>query len=580
MAQTFKIKRSNTTSAPGSLAAGELAYSSNSNKLFIGHPSSSAVTTIGGALYVDLFPSDIDGGTLEAGKILIADSNSKINKLLTGNIRINNTAGQIDTSSGDLTIDPASNLIVKTGTVDFSTQATELKVVDNSSTGLTIATADHTYITIDSTNSAELIKFGRQVELSGAYTLPTSDGTNGQALVTDGSGGVTFQDVAATLTVDGDSSTADVALLTDDLRIVGGTGLDTTASKSGTDVTLSVAIQNGGVGTAQLAADAVTGAKIADNAINSEHITDGSIDNVHLAGSIANSKLSNSSITIGTNAISLGTTRTDINGLTSLDFDNLTLDGNEISSTDTNGDISLNPNGSGTVDVNNSRISNVTDPTQAQDAATKAYVDAVKQALDIKDSVHVATTGNITLSGTQTIDGVAVEAGDRVLVKNQTAGDDNGIYVAAAGAWSRAADANTSSEVTPGMFVFVEEGTANGDNGFVLTTDAPITLDNTSLTFTQFSGAGQITAGHGLNKSGNTLSVDEDNITLVADGTNLRIKGISATAVGDLLIGAASNGGYTRLVKPSGNATAHDYILSMNTSGSAQWSNILDGGTF
>ena len=580
MAQTFKIKRSNTTSAPGSLAAGELAYSSNSNKLFIGHPSSSAVTTIGGALYVDLFPSDIDGGTLEAGKILIADSNSKINKLLTGNIRINNTAGQIDTSSGDLTIDPASNLIVKTGTVDFSTQATELKVVDNSSTGLTIATADHTYITIDSTNSAELIKFGRQVELSGAYTLPTSDGTNGQALVTDGSGGVTFQDVAATLTVDGDSSTADVALLTDDLRIVGGTGLDTTASKSGTDVTLSVAIQNGGVGTAQLAADAVTGAKIADNAINSEHITDGSIDNVHLAGSIANSKLSNSSITIGTNAISLGTTRTDINGLTSLDVDNLTLDGNEISSTDTNGDISLNPNGSGTVDVNNSRISNVTDPTQAQDAATKAYVDAVKQALDIKDSVHVATTGNITLSGTQTIDGVAVEAGDRVLVKNQTAGDDNGIYVAAAGAWSRAADANTSSEVTPGMFVFVEEGTANGDNGFVLTTDAPITLDNTSLTFTQFSGAGQITAGHGLNKSGNTLSVDEDNITLVADGTNLRIKGISATAVGDLLIGAASNGGYTRLVKPSGNATAHDYILSMNTSGSAQWSNILDGGTF
>ena len=612
MAQTFKIKRSNTTSAPSSLAAGELAYSSNSNKLFIGHPSSSAVTTIGGALYVDLFPSDIDGGTLEAGKLLLADSNSKINKLLTGNIRINNTAGQIDTSSGSLTLAPASNLIINTGTLDVSSSATEIKIADNSSTALTITEGvnDVNYLTFDSTNSAEKIIFNKQIAVGTEYTLPTTDGTNGQALVTDGSGGVTFTDVAATLTVDSDSSLSeDVELLTDDLKIVGGTGIDTSVAKSGTDVTLTVsgsdattsnkgiasfssndfAVSSGtvtikalGVSTAQLAADAVTGAKIADNAINSEHYVDGSIDNAHIAtGTIANNKLANSSITIGSDTIALGASPlTDLNGITSLDVDNLTLNGNEISSTDTNGDISLNPHGSGTVDVNNSRISNVTDPTQAQDAATKAYVDAVKQALDIKDSVHVATTANITLSGTQTIDGTAVEAGDRVLVKNQTAGADNGIYVAAAGSWSRAADANTSSEVTPGMFVFVEEGTVNGDNGFVLTTDAPITLDTTSLTFTQFSGAGQITAGHGLSKSGNTLSVDEDNITLVADGTNLRIKGISATAAGDILLGAATNGGYTRHVKPSSTATAYTYILSMDTSGNARWADVLDGGTF
>jgi hypothetical protein len=610
MAQTFKIKRSNTTSAPTSLSAGELAYSSNSDKLFIGHPSTSAVTTIGGALYVDLFPSDIDGGTLEAGKILVADSNSKINKLLTGNIRINNTAGQIDTSSGNLTIAPTSNLIINTGTVDFSSSATELKVIDNSATGLTIATAEHTYITIDSTNSAELVKFGKQVEFSGAYTLPTTDGTNGQALVTDGSGGVTFTDVAATLTVDatdGSGTTADVALLTDDLQFTGGEGLDISVAKVSTDVTVTIAgedattsnkgiasfssndfaVSSGavtikalGVSTAQLAADAVTGAKIADDAVDSEHLVDGSVDNVHLAGSIANSKLSNSSITIGSDSISLGGSRTDINGLTSLDVDFLTLDGNEITSTNTNGNISLNPNGSGVVDVNNSRISNVTDPTQAQDAATKAYVDAVKQALDIKDSVHVATTANITLSGTQTIDGIAVEAGDRVLVKNQTAGADNGIYVAAAGAWSRATDANASSEVTPGMFVFVEEGTANGDNGFVLTTDAPITLDTTSLTFTQFSGAGQITAGDALSKSGNTLNVNDDNVTLEVNTDALRIKGISATAAGDILLGAATNGGYTRHVKPSSTATAYTYILSMDTSGNARWADVLDGGTF
>lgn len=150
--------------------------------------------------------------------------------------------------------------------------------------------------------------------------------------------------------------------------------------------------------------------------------------------------------------------------------------------------------------------SQVADPTQPQDIANKAYVDAIKQGLDVKDSVRVATTANITLSGTQTIDGVVLVAGDRVLVKNQTSAADNGIYVVAAGAWTRAVDANTSAKVTPGMYTFVEEGTANGDYGFTLTTNNPITLGTTALMFTQFSGAGQIAAGNGLTKSGNTIN--------------------------------------------------------------------------
>ena len=145
---------------------------------------------------------------------------------------------------------------------------------------------------------------------------------------------------------------------------------------------------------------------------------------------------------------------------------------------------------------------------------------------------------------------------------------------------TRATDADASSEVTSGLFVFVEEGTANSDNGYVLTTDGSITVGSTALTFTQFSGAGQIVAGTAMTKTGNTLDVAVDDKTIEVSSDALRLKGITATAVGDLLVGQASNAGYTRLVKPSGNATAHDYILSMNTSGAAQWSNTLDGGSF
>ena len=143
--------------------------------------------------------------------------------------------------------------------------------------------------------------------------------------------------------------------------------------------------------------------------------------------------------------------------------------------------------------------------------------------MDIKQSVRVATTTNITLSGTQTVDGVALAVGDRVLVKNQTTASENGIYVVQSGAWTRADDANSNQEVNSGLFVFVEQGTTNAASGWVLTTPNPITLGTTGLTFVQFSGAGQIIAGSGLSKSGNTLSVlgTANRITVSASGVDI-----------------------------------------------------------
>jgi hypothetical protein len=142
--------------------------------------------------------------------------------------------------------------------------------------------------------------------------------------------------------------------------------------------------------------------------------------------------------------------------------------------------------------------------------ATVSYVDTAVQTaqsgLDVKLSVRAATTEDIELSGEQTIDGVSVVAGNRVLVKNQDTASENGIYVAAAGAWSRATDAE-DGELSAGAFTFVEEGTTYGDTGWVISTNGAITVGTTGITWTQFSGAGVITAGNGLVQNGTTFDV-------------------------------------------------------------------------
>ena len=195
------------------------------------------------------------------------------------------------------------------------------------------------------------------------------------------------------------------------------------------------------------------------------------------------------------------------------------------------------------VGLNNQKITGLADPVGAQDAVNKRYADALVNGLDVKQSARAATTAAITLENTQVIDGVNLADGDRVLVKNQAAGEDNGIYdVVSGGAWTRSEDANADAEITPGLFIFVEEGSVNGDNGFVLTTNGVIEVGVTSLDFVQFSGAGQITAGGGLSKVGNTLDVNTadagrivvnpDNIDLATHGTAGTYNGLTVDAYG------------------------------------------------
>jgi hypothetical protein len=167
-----------------------------------------------------------------------------------------------------------------------------------------------------------------------------------------------------------------------------------------------------------------------------------------------------------------------------------------------------------------------TTPSASTDIANKDYVDTVAQGLDPKASCVAATTVNITLSGTQTIDGVALIAADRCLVKNQTAPADNGIYVVAAGAWARSADMNAWLEV-PGAFAFIEQGTTQADTGWVCTSNAGGTLGTTAITFVQFAGAGSYTASTGLTLTGTAFSLTAP-VTVALGGTNATSAGITA----------------------------------------------------
>ena len=227
----------------------------------------------------------------------------------------------------------------------------------------------------------------------------------------------------------------------------------------------------------------------------------------------------------------------------------------------------------GSVSLNSQTITNLSDPVNTQDAATRGFVEATAQGLDVKDSCVAATTGNITISTAlnngDTLDGVTLSTNDRVLVKDQNTSSENGIYVVGSSP-ARADDLAAGSDAA-GMFTFVEQGTVNADNGFVCTSNKGSAVTGTNnLTFAQFSGAGQITAGDGLDKSGNTLSVDlKANGGLVIESTEIAIDLAASSITGTLPV--------TKLTSLTSTVTELN-VLDGITSTTAEL-NLMDGGT-
>ena len=227
----------------------------------------------------------------------------------------------------------------------------------------------------------------------------------------------------------------------------------------------------------------------------------------------------------------------------------------------------------GSVSLNSQTITNLADPVNSSDAATKSFVEATAQGLDVKDSCVAATTANITISTAlnngDTLDGVSLSTNDRVLVKDQSTASENGIYVVGASP-ARADDLATGADAA-GFFTFVEQGTVNADNGFVCTSNKGSAVVGTNnLTIAQFSGAGQITAGDGLDKSGNTLSLDlKSNGGLVIESTELAIDLAASSITGTLPVTKL-----TSLTSTVSELNVLDGITATTTE-----LNLMDGGT-
>ena len=348
--------------------------------------------------------------------------------------------------------------------------------------------------------------------------------------------------IAASGAVTMTAGTASTSTGTGTLVVTGGIGVSGAIYSASQVLTGGTASTSTGTG-----ALVVTGGVGVSGAVNSGSLGTGA---VAASGAVTMTQGTASTSTgSGTLVVTGGVGASGTIYATQTNIGNIQVASNTISSTNTNGDIVLSPNGSGVVRIGSNEV------------ATRSYVDASIQGLDIKQSVKVATVAAGTLATSfaagQAVDGYTLVAGDRILIKNQSTASENGIYtVNASGAPTRAVDADANAEVTAGLFVFVEQGSVHSDTGWVLATDSPITVGTTGLTFVQFSSAGVVTAGDGITRIGNVISANlKSNGGLVIESGAIAVDLGASNITGTLAVADGGTGATTLTGYVYGNGT-------------------------
>jgi len=553
----------------------------------------------------------VAGGASIAGALYIAGALAAGSGSFTA---INNTPiGNITPSSGAFTTLSASSTSTFTGEATFNggvkigSDTLAEFIYDTvggavtSGTGITVTNSDGGNTSTVNISNTGVTGFGSPVGSSTSIPVITF---NAQGQLTT----VTSASISTTLSVAGDTGTDSIALATDTLTFAGGEGIDTSINSATNTLTIAAedaSTSNKGVASFETADFNVTSGavELKDTVVKTVTTDSGAltpathgfsilggegIDVTHSGTTITvlgeDASTSNKgvasfadanftvtagavtakNITLGSSTLTLGSTTTSIAGITELTVDNLNFNGNTITSTDTNGDIILSPNGTGKVDVSGSIITGLSEPVNSTDAATKNYVDTVAEGLHVHEAARVATTNTLAIlsggtvtynngtagvgatltlsAGLTAIDGVTLANGDRILVKDQATQAHNGMYVrTSATVLTRASDFDTAAEIGGGDFTFVEQGTTYGSTGWVQTFEV-ITVGTDTIIWRQFSGTGTFTAGAGLTITGTEFNVigTANRITVNPDSVDIASTYVGQTSITTL--GTISSG--------------------------------------